>query len=67
MKLTKWTEQVLDRLKWKAIVEIAKTVSELQCRRRNRRGRSRRKRRRRRRKKRRRKGRRMRRWRNRRR
>jgi len=29
MKLTKWAEQVQVRLKWKAIVEKAKTVSEL--------------------------------------
>ena len=29
MKLIKWTEQDQDRLKWKAIVEKAKTVSEL--------------------------------------
>jgi hypothetical protein len=29
MKLIKWTEQVQDRLKWKVIVEKAKTVSEL--------------------------------------
>ena len=29
MKLMKWTEQVQDRLKWKAIVEKAKTLSEL--------------------------------------
>ena len=29
MKLIKWTEQLQDRLKWKAIVEKAKTVSEL--------------------------------------
>jgi len=29
MKLVKWTEQVQDRLKWKDIVERAKTVSEL--------------------------------------
>jgi hypothetical protein len=28
-KLIKWTEQVQDCLKWKAIVEKAKTVSEL--------------------------------------
>jgi len=28
-KLIKWTEQVLDRLKWKDIVEKAKTLSEL--------------------------------------
>ena len=26
MKLTKWTEQVQDRLKWKDIVEKAKTL-----------------------------------------
>jgi hypothetical protein len=26
MKLVKWTEQVQDRLKWKVIVEKAKTV-----------------------------------------
>jgi len=30
MKLKKWTEQVQDRLKWKGIVEKAKTVPELQ-------------------------------------
>jgi hypothetical protein len=29
MKLTKWTEQVQDRLKWKVIVEKAKILSEL--------------------------------------
>jgi len=29
MKLMKWAEQVQDRLKWKDIVERAKTVSEL--------------------------------------
>ena len=29
MKLTKWAEQVHDRLKWKDIVERAKTVPEL--------------------------------------
>ena len=29
MKLKKWTEQVQDRLKWKGIVEQAKTVPEL--------------------------------------
>jgi len=29
MKLMKWTEQVQDRLKWKDIVEKAKTRSEL--------------------------------------
>jgi hypothetical protein len=29
MKLTKWTGQVQDRLKWKDIVEKAKTVPEL--------------------------------------
>jgi hypothetical protein len=29
MKLIKWTEQVQDRLKWKAIVEKVKTLSEL--------------------------------------
>ena len=29
MKLLKWTEQVQDRSKWKAIVEKAKTLSEL--------------------------------------
>jgi hypothetical protein len=29
MKLIKWTEQVQDRLKWKATVEKAKTLSEL--------------------------------------
>jgi hypothetical protein len=29
MKLIKWTEQVQNRLKWKDIVEEAKTVSEL--------------------------------------
>jgi hypothetical protein len=28
MKLTKWTEQVQDRLKWKGIVEKAKTLPE---------------------------------------
>jgi len=28
-KLIKWTEQVQDRLKWKGIVEKAKTVPEL--------------------------------------
>ena len=28
-KLIKWTEQVQDRLKWKAIVEKAKTLSDL--------------------------------------
>ena len=28
VKLINWTEQVQDRLKWKAIVEKAKTVSE---------------------------------------
>jgi len=28
-KLLKWTEQVQDRLKWKGIVEKAKTVPEL--------------------------------------
>ena len=28
MELMKWTEQVQDRLKWKAIVEKAKTLSE---------------------------------------
>ena len=28
-KLTKWAEQVQDRLKWEDIVERAKTVSEL--------------------------------------
>ena len=30
MKLVKWAEQVQDRSKWKAIVEKAKTLSELQ-------------------------------------
>jgi hypothetical protein len=29
MKPIKWTEQVQDRLKWKAIFEKAKTLSEL--------------------------------------
>ena len=29
MKLIKWAEQVQDRLKWKDIVEKAKTVPEL--------------------------------------
>ena len=29
MKRIKWTEQVQDRLKWKGIVEKAKTVPEL--------------------------------------
>jgi len=29
MKLIKWTEQVQDRLKWKGIVEKAKTLSDL--------------------------------------
>jgi len=29
MKLMKWAEQVQDRLKWKDIVEKAKTLSEL--------------------------------------
>jgi hypothetical protein len=29
MKLVKWTEQVQDRCKWKAIVEKAKTLSQL--------------------------------------
>ena len=29
MKLIKWTEQVQDRLKWKDIVEKAKTLSEM--------------------------------------
>jgi hypothetical protein len=29
MKLIKWVEQVQDRFKWKAIVEKAKTLSEL--------------------------------------
>ena len=29
MKLMKWAEQVQDRLKWKDIVERAKTLSEL--------------------------------------
>jgi hypothetical protein len=29
MKLIKWTEQVQDRLKWKDIVEKAKTLPEL--------------------------------------
>jgi len=36
MKLIKWTEQVQDRLKWKASVEKAKTVSELSRRKRKR-------------------------------
>jgi hypothetical protein len=49
VKLIKWTEQALDRLKWKAIVEKANTLSELQ-RRKRRRKRRRMKRRRRRRK-----------------
>ena len=30
MKVVKWAEQVQDRLKWKDIVEKAKTLSELQ-------------------------------------
>ena len=29
IKLIKWTEHVHDRLKWKVIVEIVKTLSEL--------------------------------------
>jgi len=29
MKLVKWTEEVQDRLRWKGIVEKAKTVPEL--------------------------------------
>ena len=29
VKLINWTEQVQDRLKWKAVVEKAKTLSEL--------------------------------------
>ena len=29
MKLMKWAEKVQDRVKWKEIVEKAKTVSEL--------------------------------------
>ena len=29
MKLIKWVEKVLDRFKWKAIVEKAKTLPEL--------------------------------------
>ena len=29
MKLMKWAEQVQDRLKWKDIIEKAKTLSEL--------------------------------------
>jgi hypothetical protein len=29
IKRTKWTEQVQDRLKWKVIVEIAKTLPEM--------------------------------------
>ena len=29
MKLIKWTEQIQDHLKWKVIVEKAKTLSEL--------------------------------------
>jgi hypothetical protein len=29
MKLMKWAEQVQDRLKWKEIVEKAKTIPEL--------------------------------------
>jgi len=37
MKLTKWAEQVQDHLKWKDIVEKAKTLSELQRHRRRRR------------------------------
>ena len=32
VKLIKWAEQVQDRLKWKDIVEMAKTVPELLCR-----------------------------------
>ena len=36
MKLVKWAEQVQDRLKWKDIVEMAKTVSELERHRRRR-------------------------------
>jgi hypothetical protein len=34
MKLIKWTEQVQNRLKWKNVVEIAKTLPELWRRRR---------------------------------
>jgi hypothetical protein len=34
LQLVKWTEQVKDRLKWKAIVEKAKNLPELKCRRR---------------------------------
>jgi hypothetical protein len=37
MKLMKWAEQVQDRLKWKDIVESAKTLSELERHRRRRR------------------------------
>jgi len=29
VKLMKWAEQVLDRLKWKDVVEMAKTLSEV--------------------------------------
>jgi hypothetical protein len=36
MKLIKWTEQVSDCLKWKHIVEKAKTLPELQHHRRRR-------------------------------
>jgi len=34
MKLIKWAEQVQDCLKWKDIVEKAKALPQLQCRRR---------------------------------
>jgi hypothetical protein len=34
MKLLKWTEQVQDHIKWKAIAENAKTLSELKRKRR---------------------------------
>jgi hypothetical protein len=37
MKLIRWAEQVQDHLKWKDIVKKAKTLLELQCRRRRRR------------------------------
>jgi hypothetical protein len=47
MELTKWAEQVQDRLQWEDMVERAKTVSELLRQRRRRRSRSRRRRRRR--------------------
>jgi len=40
MKLIKWAEQVQNLLKWKDIVEKAKTLPELQYRRRRRRRRS---------------------------